>query len=80
MHGKWVLYILSLSGEKVGQKKQKKTDCIRDMLLKTVGKNPDLFCYYVSIQEAKELLLKKPKSCQIKEEKEIKPVRKLGEG
>ena len=26
------------------------------MLLKTVGRNPDLFCYYVSIQEAKELL------------------------
>ncbi len=34
----------------------KKTDLIRNMLLKTVGKNPDLFCYYVAIQEAKELL------------------------
>ncbi|MBI2995333.1 MAG: hypothetical protein HYY52_01310 [Candidatus Melainabacteria bacterium] len=34
----------------------KKTDLIREMLLKTVGKSPDLFCYYVAIQEAKELL------------------------
>lgn len=35
-----------------------KTDFIRGMLLKTVGRNPDMFCYYVSILEAKELLNK----------------------
>lgn len=33
-----------------------KSNQIREMLLKTVGKSPDLFCYYVAIQEAKELL------------------------
>ena len=37
-------------------KKIKKEDFIRDLLMKTVGKNPDLFSYYVSLQEAKELL------------------------
>ena len=37
----------------------RKEDLIRDLLLKAVGKNPDLFCYYVSLQEAKELLGKK---------------------
>ena len=37
----------------------KKEDTIRDLLLKVVGKNPDLFCYYVSLQEAKDLLGKK---------------------
>ncbi len=33
-----------------------KTDVIRSMLLKTLGTYPDLFCYVVSLQEAKELL------------------------
>ena len=33
-----------------------KANVIREMLLKTVGKDPDLFCYWTSIQEAKELL------------------------
>ena len=37
-------------------RKFKKEDVIRDLLLKTVGRNPDLFTYYVSLQEAKELL------------------------
>ena len=37
-------------------KKIKKEDVIRDLLLKTVGKNPDLFTYYVNLIEAKELL------------------------
>ena len=64
----------------VGQKKQKKTDFIRDMLLKTVSKNPDLFCYYVSIQEARGLLFNESNHCSVKDEKEIRPVRKLGEG
>ena len=36
--------------------KNTKTDYIRKLLLKTVGKNQDLFCYYVAIQEAKRLL------------------------
>ena len=34
----------------------KKADHIREMLLNTVSKNPDLFSYYVNIQEAKDLL------------------------
>ena len=33
-----------------------KGDLIRDLLLKTVSTNPDLFCYYVSLLEAKEHL------------------------
>lgn len=33
-----------------------KADYIREMLLKTAGNNPDLFSYFVNIQEAKELL------------------------
>ena len=37
-------------------KKFKKEDIIRDLLLKTVGRNPDLFTYYVNLIEAKELL------------------------
>ena len=37
-------------------KKIKKEDVIRDLLLKAVGKNPDLFSYYVNLMEAKELL------------------------
>ena len=34
----------------------KKTDVIREMLLRTVARKPDLFCYYVSLLEARELL------------------------
>lgn len=37
-------------------KNYNKTDYIRQMLLRTVGKSPDLFCYFAAIQEAKELL------------------------
>ena len=37
-------------------KRLKKEEVIRDLLLKTVGKNPDLFSYYVNVIEAKELL------------------------
>ena len=33
-----------------------KGDLIRELLLKTVSINPDLFCYYVSLFEAKEYL------------------------
>ena len=36
--------------------KKDKTEIIREMLSKTLNKSPDLFCYYVSIMEAKELL------------------------
>lgn len=36
--------------------KDNKTHLIRQMLLKTMGKSPDLFCYYAAILEAKELL------------------------
>ena len=38
------------------KKIRKKEDFIRELLLKTVGENPDLFSYYVSLIEAKELL------------------------
>ena len=44
----------------------KKEDIIRDLLLKAVGKNPDLFSYYVSLQEAKELLGEKVLDNQFK--------------
>lgn len=37
--------------------KRNKTDHIREMLLKTIGKKPDLFCYYTSLLEARKLLL-----------------------
>ncbi len=40
----------------MGTSKHKKTDLIRSMLLKTLGSYPDLFCYIVSLQEAKQLL------------------------
>ena len=55
----------------------KKIDFIRDMLLKTVGRNPDLFSYYVSIQEAKELLGKKEIGCK---NNACRPLRELSEG
>ena len=38
------------------KKIKKKDDVIREMLLRAVGKNPDLFSYYVNLIEAKELL------------------------
>ncbi len=48
-------------------KPRKKEDFIRELLLKTVGKSPDLFSYYVNLQEAKELLGKNtPESLSIK--------------
>ena len=59
-------------------KNLKKEDLIRDLLLKAVGKNPDLFCYYVSLQEAKELLGKKILSNQHKKISE-KPKRIIAE-
>lgn len=40
----------------MSSRETRKVDFIRKMLLKTVGKNPELFSYYVSIMEAKELL------------------------
>ena len=40
----------------MAQKKFKKEDFIRELLMKTVGKSPDLFSYYVNLREAKELL------------------------
>lgn len=46
------------------------------MLLKTVSKSPTLFCYFVAIQEAKELLGQK-ESSQISEKilnESIKPL------
>ena len=51
------------------KKIRKKEALIRDMLLKAVGRNPDLFLYYVNLQEAKELLGKN--SLQDKNNKEI---------
>lgn len=36
--------------------KKDKLEVIRKMLLKAVEKDPDLFSYYASIQEAKEML------------------------
>lgn len=57
----------------------KKTNLIREMLLKTVEKDPDLFCYYVSIMEAKELLGKKLAK-KIVEDKLNREVKFLAEG
>lgn len=59
--------------------KKNKSDHIREMLLKTVSKNPDLFCYYVSIQEAKELL-GQPSHIEIKENRTSQSIKKLAEG
>jgi len=60
-------------------KKDKKADVIRDLLLKTLGKNPDLFSYYVSIMEAKELLGKPGLNDKIETNKN-KKFKILGEG
>lgn len=38
------------------KKIRKKEDVIRELLLKAVGENSDLFSYYVNLMEAKELL------------------------
>ena len=51
------------------KKIRKKEDVIREMLLRTVGENPDLFSYYVNLMEAKELLGKN--TSQDKGNKEI---------
>lgn len=40
----------------MSRKPFKKEVFIRELLLKTVGTNPDLFSYYVGLMEAKELL------------------------
>lgn len=55
---------------------KRKTDLIRKLLLETVGKNPDLFCYYVSIQEARQLLGQGGEII-IDKEKPSKPNKKL---
>ena len=47
------------------------------MLLKTVGKNPELFCYYVSIQEAKELLKEEIATTESIKKNNIRPKRVL---
>ena len=58
--------------------KESKTDCIRELLLRTVGKNPDLFSYYVTIQEAKKLLDRSVSDpCTVNERR---PLRKVAEG
>lgn len=41
-----------------------KTDSIRKLLLETLAKSPDLFCYFAAIQEAKELLNKQEENTQ----------------
>ncbi len=55
-----------------------KTDCIRELLLKTVGRNPDLFSYIVAVQEARKLLGKTTEDINFSDE--LKPVRKVAEG
>lgn len=62
----------------MGSNDKPKIECIRELLLKTVGKNPDLFSYYVAIQEAKELLGKPKPGCDVLNKP--KNVKKLGEG
>ena len=58
---------------------KRKTDQIRKLLLDTVGKNPDLFCYYVSIQEAKQLLGQSSEMVIDKDDISVLP-RKLTDG
>ncbi len=57
------------------KKIRKKEDLIRDLLLKTVGRNPDLFSYYISLQEAKELLGKNNSENKNNEQIKEKPKR-----
>lgn len=63
----------------MGSSQNKKSDIIRELLLKTLGKNPDLFSYYVSIMEAKELLGKFNLTDNLETNKD-KPFKLLGEG
>lgn len=60
-------------------KRNKKTDIIRTMLLKTVSKNPELFSYFVAIQEAKKLLMQN-KIKEMKKSTKDKLTRLLSEG
>ena len=60
-----------LSSQITMRKQNKKEDIIRGLLLEAVGKNPDLFCYYASLQEAKELIGKK-----VPEEETLKKIEK----
>ncbi|MBI3590405.1 MAG: hypothetical protein HY094_03375 [Candidatus Melainabacteria bacterium] len=57
----------------------KKADFIREMLLKTVSKSPDLFSYFVAIQEARELLGQK-QECKTNKFNRLKPSKRLGDG
>lgn len=59
------------------KKIRKKEDFIRELLLETVGKNPDLFSYYVNLQEAKELLGKNISEIKSNNEFVSKPKRKI---
>ena len=61
----------------MASKKFKKEDIIRDLLLKTVGRNPDLFSYYVNLQEAKELLGKNISENKVYKDTLTKPKRKI---
>lgn len=59
-----------------------KGDLIRELLLKTVSKNPDLFCYYVSLLEAKEHLRSISLNAleRAKDSRKYFPKRKIAEG
>lgn len=57
-------------------RKENKLDSIREMLLKAVGKNPDLFSYYFSIQEAKELLGVSSWNTSLKSD-DLKPLKRV---
>ncbi|OGI20111.1 MAG: hypothetical protein A3B68_00760 [Candidatus Melainabacteria bacterium RIFCSPHIGHO2_02_FULL_34_12] len=57
-----------------------KARLIRELLLKTIGRNPDLFTYYVSILEAKNLLPDREDSCLNQITKKSRPHRKLCDG
>ena len=61
-----------------GKTKTDKTEIVREMLLKALKKNPDLFSYYVSIMEAKELLGKKDFEPNLKKSQTIN-IKKLGD-
>ena len=57
----------------------KKSDLIREMLLKTIGRNPDLFSYFVAIQEARELLGQQ-NSYAINKNNNARPLKFLADG
>ena len=63
----------------MGSHRDNKTHLIRQMLLKTAQKSPDLFCYYAAILEAKELL-GQPELNHIDEVKISKPDKLIAEG